>query len=176
MKKIAIGTTNPAKVAAVKAVFSHECYVFMPISVSSDVASQPFSDEETRLGAINRAKNALAKEQADIGIGLEGGVTETKDGLWLCNWGALVDRNGAVISAGGARIPLPSEVAAEVMSGRELGDVMDEYTGKRNIRQKEGAIGIFTNGYVDRTDMFIHITKLLAGQYEFFCQNGQFTL
>jgi inosine/xanthosine triphosphatase len=172
MKKIAIGTTNPAKIAAVQAVFSHEHYLFVPTTVSSDVAAQPFSDEETRLGAVNRAKNALAKEQADIGIGLEGGVVKTNDGLWVCNWGALVDRNGIVVSAGGARIPLPAEVAEGVMSGRELGDVMDEYTGKRNIRKKEGAIGIFTNGYVNRTDMFIHIVKLLAGQYEFFCQNG----
>lgn len=168
MIKIAVGTTNRAKVAAVQAVFSDERYRIVPTEICSDVAAQPFSDEETRKGAINRAKHALAKEQADLGIGLEGGVVEMDDELWVCNWGALIDRNGTVIFAGGARFPLPRDVAEGVRNGKELGEVMDEYTGKRNIRQKEGAVGVFTNGYVNRTDMFCHIVKLLAGQYEFF--------
>ncbi|WP_420768809.1 DUF84 family protein [Parageobacillus thermoglucosidasius] len=171
MKRIAIGTTNPAKIMAVKSVFSSEQYALVPTDVPSDVSAQPLSDRETRQGAMNRAKHALTKENADIGIGLEGGVMEIDGELWLCNWGALVDRDGTVITAGGARIPLPLEVAGEIRSGRELGDVMAQYTGKRNIRRHEGAIGVFTNGYVDRSVMFCHIVQLLAGQYEFFCQN-----
>jgi inosine/xanthosine triphosphatase len=167
MKKIAIGTTNPAKVSAVQAVFSAADYLLVPTAVSSDVAAQPFSDEETLTGAINRAKNALKIENADIGIGLEGGVVEMDNKLWVCNWGALVDKNDIVVSAGGARIPLPPEVAQGVRDGKELGDVMDEYTGRQNIRKKEGAVGVFTNGYMNRAEMFIHIVKLLAGQYEF---------
>jgi inosine/xanthosine triphosphatase len=167
MKKIAIGTMNPAKVSAVQAVFSAENYILVPTTVSSNVAAQPFSDEETLTGAINRAKNALKKENADIGIGLEGGVVEMNKRLWVCNWGALVDKDGIVVSAGGARIPLPPEAAQGVRDGKELGDVMDEYTGMRNIRKKEGAVGVFTNGYINRAEMFTHIVKLLAGQYEF---------
>jgi inosine/xanthosine triphosphatase len=165
--KVAIGTLNPAKVQAVKSVFSSKAYVFVETDVPSDVAEQPFSDEETLKGAINRAKNALEKENADIGIGLEGGVVQTNQGLWLCNWGALVARNGMIVTAGGARIPLPKEVTEGVMSGKELGDVMDRYTGKKDVRKNEGAIGIFTNGFVNRTEMFSHVVKLLAGQYEF---------
>jgi inosine/xanthosine triphosphatase len=165
---IAIGTTNQAKVAAVRNVFASDRYTLIPTNVPSGVSAQPLSDAETRQGAINRAKRALEKERADIGIGLEGGVMEIGEELWLCNWGALVDRNGIVITAGGARIPLPVEVAEGIRDGRELGDVMAEYTGNRNIRHHEGAIGIFTNGYVDRAGMFGHIVQLLAGQYEFF--------
>jgi inosine/xanthosine triphosphatase len=171
LKIIAIGTTNQAKVAAVRSVFSSEHYTLVPTDVPSDVSVQPLSDHETRQGAINRAKHALQKENADIGIGLEGGVMEIDGELWLCNWGALADRDGTVITAGGARIPLPFEVAKGIRAGRELGDVMAEYTGERNIRHKEGAIGVFTNGYVDRAGMFRHIVQLLVGQYEFFCQN-----
>jgi inosine/xanthosine triphosphatase len=171
LKIVAIGTTNQAKIAAVKAIFSSEQYALVPTNVPSNVSAQPLSDHETRQGAINRAKHALQKENADIGIGLEGGVMEIDGELWLCNWGALADRDGTVITAGGARILLPFEVAEGIRKGRELGDVMAEYTGKRNIRHKEGAIGVFTNGYVDRAGMFRHIVQLLAGQYEFFCQN-----
>lgn len=76
MKIVAIGTTNQAKIAAVKAIFSSEQYALVPTNVPSDVSAQPLSDRETRQGAMNRAKHALEKENADIGIGLEGGVME----------------------------------------------------------------------------------------------------
>jgi inosine/xanthosine triphosphatase len=171
--KVAIGTLNRTKIAAVQTVFSNEAYEFVFNQVPSGVSNQPFSDEETLQGAINRAKNALIKENADIGIGLEGGVVvEPNQTMWLCNWGALVDRAGIVVVAGGARIPLPPEVANELMNGRELAEVMDEYTGKRNIRTNEGAIGVFTSGFVNRTDMYVHIVQLLAGQYEFVRKDG----
>jgi non-canonical (house-cleaning) NTP pyrophosphatase len=53
----------------------------------------------------------------------------------------------------------------------ELGDVMDAYAKKRNVRHREGAIGIFTNGFIDRKEMFAHIMKLLIGQYQFSKKN-----
>jgi len=163
---IAIGTTNRAKVAAVAAVFTKEQVV--PVEVDSGVAAQPFSDEETRMGAIHRAKEACAKIKADIGIGLEGGVVEIDGTLWVCNWGALAASDGTVITASGARFPLPPEVASSVLSGKELGEAMDEYTGKHDIRQNEGAIGIVTNGRISRASMYEHIVQLLVGQYECF--------
>ena len=42
---------------------------------------------------------------------------------------------------------------------------MDSYVKKHNVRQNEGAIGIFTNGLVDRTQMFSELSTLLIGQY-----------
>lgn len=44
---------------------------------------------------------------------------------------------------------------------------MDDYTQKENIRKHEGAVGVFTNGRVDRADMFSHVMRLLLGQYEY---------
>ena len=41
--------------------------------MQSGVSPQPFSDEETIQGAINRARAAVKETGADIGIGLEGG-------------------------------------------------------------------------------------------------------
>lgn len=163
---VAVGTTNRAKVAAVAAVFANEQVV--PVEVDSGVAAQPFSDGETQIGAIHRAKEARVKIKADIGIGLEGGVVEMDGTLWVCNWGALIDSNGTVITAGGARFPLPLEVANHVVNGKELGEAMNEYTGKHDIRQNEGAVGIFTNGRISRASMYEHIVQLLVGQYEFF--------
>ncbi|MBD8069011.1 DUF84 family protein [Bacillus sp. PS06] len=167
MLHIAIGTKNPTKVNAVKKGFEGIEAEFYPCAVSSGVSPQPFSDKETIEGAINRARHSLQQEAADIGIGLEGGVVETEYGLFLCNWGALIDKNDTPIIAGGARISLPKEFEQHLRDGRELGEVMADYTMKRNISTKEGAIGIFTNGYIDRTEMFVHVSRLLVGQYTY---------
>ncbi|MDC3415081.1 DUF84 family protein [Aquibacillus sp. 3ASR75-11] len=162
--KLYVGTKNPVKLAAVEHVFSeHE---IISVEVSSKVSSQPFSDKETREGAINRAMECAALSMGGLGIGLEGGVMEIKESLYLCNWGALVDEKDTVYTASGARIPLPDEIWDELKKGIELGDVMEAYAKKKDVRKKEGAIGIFTNEMVTRETMFAHVIKLLKGQYE----------
>ena len=161
----AVGTLNPAKIRAVEEALLTMDAQIAAVKASSGVSEQPFSDEETIQGAINRANNALAETGADIAIGLEGGVVETKYGMFLCNWGALALPDGKTILAGGARILLPEEIVRPLREGIELGPIMEEYTGQKDVRKSEGAIGIFTNGYVNRSDMFTHITKMLIGQY-----------
>lgn len=165
--KIIIGSQNPAKIAAVKSAFEQYEADFLTLSVPSGVSEQPFSDEETIKGAVNRAYHALKAGDGDLGIGLEGGVQETPYGLFLCNWGALVEEGKEPIIGGGARIPLPEVIAEKLRAGEELGPVMDEYTKLRSVRTKEGAVGVFTNGYISRSDMFSHVMKLLVGQFEY---------
>ena len=166
--KVCIGTNNKAKVKAVKnCLEANNNIVFATFDVSSGVREQPFSDEETVTGALNRAKAALQEGAGDIGIGLEGGVHQTNGFLYLNNWGALVLKDGSTYVASGAKIPLPKEIERELISGRELGPVMDEYAQKENVRHNEGAIGIFTNGRINRTTMFQHVVELLIGQMEF---------
>ena len=163
--KVAVGSKNQTKVGAVQQVW--EAVTIVPASVPSGVAAQPFSDEETMQGAINRAKGALDKEEADIGIGLEGGVMKTEHGLFMCNWGALATREGKVFVAGGARIMLPEEFLAPLENGKELSEIMETFVKRKDIRSHEGAIGIFTDHYVDRTQLFVHVVKLLVGQYKY---------
>ncbi|QED50192.1 DUF84 family protein [Cytobacillus dafuensis] len=165
--KIIIGSKNPAKITAVETVFHSYQAEFISVNVPSGVRDQPFSDEETIKGAINRAYSALKEGGGDIGIGLEGGVQKTEYGLFLCNWGALAEEGKPPIISGGARIPLPKKIADRLLSGEELGPVMDRFTDKEGVRKKEGAIGNFTNGQISRSEMFTHVVKLLVGQYEY---------
>ncbi|WP_445489406.1 DUF84 family protein [Niallia sp. 03133] len=166
--KICIGTKNPAKVTAVKEGFSLMVEAaFLPLDIPSGVSEQPFSDEETIQGAVNRGRGAVLEGNGNIGIGLEGGVHRTKEGLYLCNWGALVTREGKIFIGGGARLPLPEELEEPLLAGEELGPIMDRYAQKNNVRHNEGAIGILTNGKVSRSSMFLHVIHLLIGQYEY---------
>ncbi|WAA11750.1 DUF84 family protein [Fervidibacillus halotolerans] len=163
--KIGIGSTNLAKIEAVQRVFSENDEI-ISVRVPSGVSDQPFSDEETIEGAIQRAKKALETTNADLGIGLEGGVTETPYGLMLCNWGALYSKTDhSPIIAGGARILLPDEISERLRTGEELGPIMDDYCMRENIRHHEGAIGIFTNGLITRGEMFSHVVRMLKGQF-----------
>ncbi|HWO75432.1 MAG TPA: DUF84 family protein [Bacillus sp. (in: firmicutes)] len=164
--KVAVGSSNPAKIGAVQKVLEQFQADVIGVDVPSGVSDQPFSDQETLQGAIERAKNAKNETKADIGIGLEGGVYEQGDQLYVCNWGALC-WDGGILTAGGARIPLPDAIAVKLREGQELGPVMDEYTQEKGIRYSKGAVGVFTSAWVTREEMFEQVVKLLVGQYIF---------
>ncbi|ALS79122.1 NTPase [Planococcus kocurii] len=164
--RVAIASKNSAKITAVSNVFKNLEWAvdLSAVDAESEVSAQPFSQQETRQGAVNRAKNALGDQ--DFAIGLEGGVYEVEEILYLCNWGALATQDGRLITAAGAQIPLPEEIAAGLRSGTELGTIMDDYANESGIRHHKGAIGILTDGLVNRGEMFGHVVKLLIGQYQ----------
>jgi inosine/xanthosine triphosphatase len=162
---IIIGSKNPTKILAVKDIFPGADVT--SLDAASGVSPQPFSDEETKQGAVNRATRCMKSAPDTIGIGLEGGVMYVGHQLYLCNWGALVTPDEHIFTASGARIVLPAEIEAGLKDGKELGDMMDGYARKQEVRKKEGAIGIFTNNLVSRKDMFSHVVKLLRGQWEY---------
>ncbi|MDL4839389.1 DUF84 family protein [Aquibacillus rhizosphaerae] len=163
--KVFIGSNNPAKITAVENVFTK--LKIVAHDVPSHVSSQPYSDTETLEGAINRAQECASLAEDVIGIGLEGGVMELNKKLLLCNWGALVDESGELFVASGARIPLPKEISEQLLKGIELGEIMDWYVKKKDVRKNQGAIGIFTDELVGREEMFRHVVKLLKGQYDY---------
>lgn len=166
---IAVGTKNKAKLLAVETVVNRVLtrdFTIEGIDVPSSVSAQPFSDEETRQGAINRALAVKEISTADIGLGLEGGVKWLGTELYLCNWAALASEQG-VYTAAGAQIPLPKEIAFSLLQGEELGLIMERYTNEQNIRQHSGAIGVFTDGLINRAQMFEPIIEMLIGQYRY---------
>ncbi|MDN4493717.1 DUF84 family protein [Ureibacillus sp. BA0131] len=166
---VGIGTKNRAKVAAIQHIVDQylQDVEYIQVAAASNVSEQPFSNEETRQGAINRAINTLEEVKADLNFGLEGGVHEIGNEMYCTNWGAAALKDGTVISAAGAQFLLPEEIANELRAGKELGPVMDAYTKQQDTRLGAGAVGVFTAGLVDRTEMFEHIVKLIIGQYLF---------
>lgn len=162
--KVIIGSHNKAKIKAVKRAFKN--FSVEGVDSPSDVSSQPTTDKETLAGAMNRAHHCHESYPEDLSIGLEGGVMLINDELYLCNWGVLMNKNTEVIKASGARIKLPDEFVGDLFAGVELSTLIDNYSKKHNMRESEGAIGIFTEGAIDRIRMFEHVVLLLKGQYE----------
>lgn len=172
--KVMIGSKNPAKYMAVQTALLdmelNDCETIAK-EVDSGVRNQPLTDKETIDGALHRARQALSEsEDAEFAIGLEGGVvldSAPTFTVMVCNWGALVTKDGEEFIAGGARIPLPDSFKGELLAGRELGDLMDEYCQRKDIRKHEGAVGIFSEGAVTRQQMFEHVSRLLVGQWKY---------
>lgn len=161
--KVAVGSTNPTKTRAVENVlrvlFSEVEMVVQ--EVPSGIAAQPVGDEETRRGALNRARNVLELTDAEWGFGLEGGVIETEFGLMTNAWCVVAARDGRVGVGGSANMLLPDEIAKRIREdGRELGEAMDEYANTQDVKRGQGAIGILTRGLLDRQGAYEYIVKL----------------
>jgi inosine/xanthosine triphosphatase len=161
--KAVVGSRNPVKSAATRAVLRrvHGDVVRVEAhSVDSGVAPQPWGDEETLRGARNRAEAALRVVGANLGIGLEGGLVEVDGRIFTCAWCVVAREDGATGMAGGAHLLLPPSVAASVRAGAELGPTMDALTGLHNTKQGDGAIGVLTDGYLNRQSAYEHVLTL----------------
>ncbi|MBW7932827.1 MAG: inosine/xanthosine triphosphatase [Gemmatimonadaceae bacterium] len=154
--RVAVGSTNPVKLAATRAVFQRlEPHTHVDgIAVASGVPDQPIGDEQTITGATNRARAARVTLDADLGVGIEGGVVETPHGMRTCAWAVVVTRDGAVHIGGSLSMPLPDAVAALIRRGVELGHAIDQLHGTSNIKHGAGAVGILTEGLVNRMEAY----------------------
>lgn len=164
---IVIGSLNPVKIQAAKAVLTplFPQASFDALSVPSGVAGQPWSDDETRIGALNRARAALESSGADLAIGLEGGLVQTEIGVMTCAWAAVVAADGKQGIGGGANMLLPPAIADRLHPGVELGPVMDAAVNGHNTNENLGAIGILTDGLETRQSAFEHVLNLALAPF-----------
>ncbi len=161
MIKILVGSENPVKIDAVKEAFLK---YFDEVEVTgmpanSKVAAQPVGNE-TFAGAKNRAvelKNINDERnlQADYFIGIEGGIAKFFNEWFALGLMCIMDKENKTSFGASPLFELPESVTQELLKGIELGDVMDRITGDHNTKQKEGAIGYFTNGIMNRKDLYV---------------------
>ena len=156
-RRVAVGSMNPVKIGASRAVLERlgAASDVVGIAAASGVPDQPWGDEETIRGALARARAARLAKDADLGIGIEGGVVANDDGsIRTCAWAAIVARDGREGVGGSLVLTLPAAVAELVRGGMELGLAMDAVSGTRNVKHGQGAVGILTRGLVTRQQAY----------------------
>jgi inosine/xanthosine triphosphatase len=157
LQHVAVGSTNPVKVDAVREVLRYIApeAIVAGIEVASGVPDQPWGDEETIRGARARALAAREALSAELGVGIEGGVVRNADGsLRTCAWAVVVGPRGREGIGGSLAMGLPEPVAALIRAGMELGAAIDAVTGSRDVKRGVGAVGILTDGLVDRQEAY----------------------
>lgn len=173
-----VGSTNPVKINAVTTASSETWpdVQVMGFDVPSGIAAQPRTDLETRTGARNRALAALdegvsflkkdqkrIRSQEVLGVGLEGGVFEQDGEVWSTVWAAVVDMDGVFYESNGARFKVPALIAEPILAGEEMGPIVNKLFGGTDVRRTNGAIGVITNNFVDRTEEYGAIAKMALG-------------
>lgn len=152
--RIAVGTSNPAKLEAVTraALDIFGTAEIEPVALEAEIPEQPWGDEETADGALLRAQAAIAATTATYGAGLESGLIEGPGGrVYVISWAAVVDREGRSGFGGSERFALPAEFEAELWHGAELGPLLDKRFGQVHLAQHQGAVGLFSDGRRERS-------------------------
>lgn len=160
LKKVVVASLNPVKINASKlgfeAMFPGVKFSFEGVSVASGVSKQPITDKETLRGALNRIRNAKKKKpDADFYIGLEGGAEDIDGELHEFAWIVIKSAEGRVGKGKSITFiapPIFRQLA--VFEGKEIGDICDLVFKKLNSKQQMGAIGLLTNGAIDRTSQY----------------------
>ena len=164
--KILVGSKNPVKIASVEEAFQNffrEIEV-IGIEVESGVSHQPVG-EETFTGAKNRAlalKQISEKENlnADFFVGIEGGIIKLYEKWFAFGCMCVINAENNVGFGSSPQFELPPSVIEKLLAGIELGVVMDEIQNEENTKQKHGAIGYFTNGVMNRKELYIEGLKV----------------
>ena len=171
VKTIALGSDRAAKIMAVRASVARVAAVdpdwanvnVVARRVETSAPAMPLTDWQLMEGARERAlavRDSLRSRrlEADIYVGLEGGFHSISIGgewhTFLRGWAYATD--GERSAFGGApSISVPAEIVKSVVQGRrELGVVIDEVTGGRDIKSKQGAWGVLSRDLVTRSMSF----------------------
>jgi len=171
VKTIALGSDRAAKIMAVRASVARVATIdpewadvnVVARRVETSAPAMPLTDWQLMEGARERAlavRDSLHSRrlEADIYVGLEGGFHSISIGgewhTFLRGWAYATD--GEKSAFGGApSISVPAEIVKNVVQGRrELGVVIDEVAGGRDIRSKQGAWGVLSRDLVTRSLSF----------------------
>lgn len=170
-KTIALGSDRAAKIMAVRACVARIATIdtgwadanVVARRVTTSVPAMPLTDWQLMQGARERAFAARESLQnrrleADIYVGLEGGFHSISiEGEWhtfLRGWAYATDGEREAFGAAPS-ISVPPDIVKSVVEGRrELGEVIDQVTGGRDIRSRQGAWGVLSRDLVTRSMSF----------------------
>jgi len=171
IERIALGSDRAAKIMAVRAAIARIAEIdsawrdanVVARSVKTNAPPMPLTDWELMSGARQRAlavRQTLIgqKLEADLYVGLEGGFHSISlEGQWhtfLRGWAFVTDGERGSFGMSPS-ISVPEAIVKSVIQGkRELGIVIDEVAGIRDVRSKQGAWGVLSRDLLTRAMSF----------------------
>lgn len=160
--RVAVGSTNPAKVKGTRLAFSHSLglrtVTIKAVKTIPFVGSQPLSLDETVEGAQERAMFALESARPDFGVGVEAGLVELGSGrpgnFLNVQVAAVVDSEGHLSFGCSSGFPIPKRFAEKLQETREeLDRYTHELVGDKKVREEEGIVYHLSKGRLSRVDM-----------------------
>jgi inosine/xanthosine triphosphatase len=152
--RVIVGSKNPVKVGCTREAFSQafgNVGLVEGVDALSNIPAQPRSEEETLLGAKNRATHAKSLvPEADYWVGIEGGVDEDPQGMYAFAWIYVLHRSGKSSQSKTGTFYLPPAVVALIQGGMELGHADDLVFQAQNSKQQGGSVGLLTHGLITR--------------------------
>jgi inosine/xanthosine triphosphatase len=171
MERIALGSDRAAKIMSVRAAIARVAELdpawrsakVIPRSVKTDAPAMPLNDWQLMGGARKRAlavREILIEQklEAELYVGLEGGFHSISlEGEWrtfLRGWAFVTDGERSSFGMSPS-IEVPDAIVKQVIQGkRELGIVIDEVAGARDVRSKQGAWGVLSRDLLTRSMSF----------------------
>jgi non-canonical (house-cleaning) NTP pyrophosphatase len=181
--RIAVGTTRAPKLEALRRALVRigsrapelAAARLVPRDVGDVAPRMPLSLDELLDGARARAERALELARAEglqpaLGVGLEGGLDVRRGRgrrqAFLMSWAYATDGRSGFHGSGGA-IELPADLIESVVDrGLELSEAIDRFARETDVRSRQGAWGVLTDGMVERAASFE--TALLAALAPFY--------
>jgi inosine/xanthosine triphosphatase len=171
IQRIALGSDRAAKIMAVRAAVARVAEIdpgwrdagVVARKVQTDAPAMPLNDWQLMSGARQRAlavRDILVAQKldADLYVGLEGGFHSIQlEGEWhtfLRGWAFVTDgRRGSFGMS--PSIAVPEAIVENVVKRkRELGEVIDEVAGMRDVRSRQGAWGVLSRDLLTRSMSF----------------------
>ncbi|WP_349677324.1 MULTISPECIES: inosine/xanthosine triphosphatase [unclassified Archaeoglobus] len=153
--RVVVGSTNPTKIEGVRLAFEQyfDEVKVEGVEVLTDTPPQPF-DGETIKGAIERAVKSYSSD-FDFSVGIEAGLFKFKSTLsGYIDFQVAAVYNGQIYTIGfGPGFEYPKCVVDEVISGKEVGEVMSKLSGIEDLGRKVGAVHYLSKGKVSRTEL-----------------------
>jgi inosine/xanthosine triphosphatase len=171
VKTIALGSDRAAKIMALRASVARVAAIdpewanvnVVARRVETSAPAMPLTDWQLMEGARERAlavRDSLRSRrlEADIYVGLEGGFHSISIGgewhTFLRGWAYATNGERSAFGAAPS-ISVPPEIVKNVVQGRrELGAVIDDVTGARDVRSKQGTWGVLSRDLVTRSMSF----------------------
>lgn len=157
---VVVCSKNKAKNTAVDNIIKQffKEYKIISFETQSGISETPIGDDEGIQGCFNRINDALSQEKnGDLYVAMEGILTNTKYGTFICGWTVIYNKNCNEYYYGcSSKVKVPDGIIKMTNKSLRLSDIVGNYFNCSGDEiSNYGTNGVLTNGVYTRTNEFM---------------------